>query len=61
MAKGYAQVQGFDYQDTFAPIARLTTIHSVLALATLEGWPLYHMDVKSTFLNGDLVGHKLMS
>ena len=54
MAKGYAQVQGFDYQDTFAPTARLTTICSVLALVALEGWLVYQMDVKSTFLNIDL-------
>ena len=37
MAQGFAQVHGFDYQDTFAPTTRLTTIRSVLALATHEG------------------------
>ena len=54
MAKGFAQVHGFDYQDTLTPTARLTTIRSVLALAAQESWLVFHMDVKSTFLNGDL-------
>ena len=54
VVKGFTQVHGFDYQDTFAPIARLTTIRSVLALAAQESWPVFQMDVKSTFLNGDL-------
>ena len=54
MVKGFTQVHGFDYQDTFAPIARLTIICSVLALATQESWPVFQMDVKSAFLNGDL-------
>ena len=54
MAKGFAQVHGFDYHDTFAPIPRLTTICSVLVLAAQESWPMFQMDVKSTFLNGDL-------
>ena len=54
VVKGFAQVHGFDYQDTFAPTTRLTTIRSVLALATHESWPVFQMDVKSAFLNGDL-------
>ena len=41
MAKGYAHVQGFDYEDTFAPTTWLTTIRSVLALTASEGWPMY--------------------
>ena len=41
MAKGFAQVHGFDYHDTFVPIAHLTTIHNVLALAAQEGWPIF--------------------
>jgi len=39
----------------FAPIARMTTVYMVSTLATKEGWPVYQMDVKSTFLNGNLV------
>ena len=54
MAKGFAHVYGFDYQDTFAPTPWLTTIRNVLALATQESWPVFQMDVKSAFLNGDL-------
>ena len=54
VAKGFAQVEGFDFQETFAPTTRMTTIHMVLALAIEEGWPVYQMDVKSAFLNGNL-------
>ena len=54
VGKGFAQVHGFDYQDTLAPTARLTTIRSVLSLAAQESWPVFQMDVKSPFLNGDL-------
>lgn len=54
VAKGFAQVKGYDYSKTFTPIARLITICSVLALAAQESWLVYQLDVKSAFLNGDL-------
>ena len=54
MVKGVAQIHGFDYQDTFAPTTRLTTIRNVLDLVAQEIWPVFQMDVKSAFLNGDL-------
>ena len=54
VAKGYAQRQGIDYDDTFAPTARMVTMRTTLAIASKKQWPMYQMDVKSTFLNGDL-------
>ena len=43
-----------DYVDTFAPVAELTTIRTVLAVAVIKGWFLHQMDVSNTFLDGDL-------
>ena len=54
VAKGYAQQPGIDYNETFAPVARLDTIRSVISLAAQKGWFLYQLDVKSAFLNGVL-------
>jgi hypothetical protein len=44
-----------DYDDAFMPVARIEAICILLALATKEGWRTHHMDVKSTFLNGDVM------
>eukprot|EP00253_Pinus_taeda_P032124 PITA_32124 len=52
VAKGYAQKEGIDYEETFAPIARYTSIRSVISLAAQMGWEIHQMDVKMTFLNG---------
>ena len=54
VVKGYAQRAGVDFDETFAPTARITTIRVVLSLAGHFGWPIFQMDVKSAFLNGDL-------
>jgi hypothetical protein len=51
MAKGYSQVEGLDFGETYAPIARLESIRILLAYATYHGFKLYQMDVKSAFLN----------
>ncbi|KAL6315072.1 hypothetical protein AAG906_030925 [Vitis piasezkii] len=53
VVKGFAQVAGVDYGDTFAPIARHDTIRLLLALAGQMGWKVYHLD--SAFLNGILL------
>jgi hypothetical protein len=54
VAKGYSQVEGLDFDETFAPVARLESIHILLAYANHHGFKLYQMDVKSAFLNGPI-------
>ncbi|CAL8990056.1 unnamed protein product [Prunus brigantina] len=54
VAKGYSQKPGMDYNETFAPVARLDTIRTLIALAAQKSWQLYQLDVKSAFLNGVL-------
>ena len=52
VAKGYAQKEGIDYEETFAPVARYTSIRFVLSLVAQMGSKIHQMDVKTTFLNG---------
>ncbi|WVZ83459.1 hypothetical protein U9M48_030605 [Paspalum notatum var. saurae] len=54
VAKGYVQRAGVDFEEVFAPVARLDSVRALAALAAHEGWKLHHLDVKSAFLNGDL-------
>ncbi|GKV08818.1 hypothetical protein SLEP1_g20394 [Rubroshorea leprosula] len=54
VVKGYAQQPGVDYGETYAPVARHDTVRLLIALAANLGWKLFHMDVKSAFLNGVL-------
>ncbi|GJX45428.1 ribonuclease H-like domain, reverse transcriptase, RNA-dependent DNA polymerase [Tanacetum coccineum] len=54
VAKGYVQEQGIDFDEVFAPVARIETIPLILALAAYHGWQVHHLDVKSMFLHGDL-------
>ena len=54
VAQGYTQVEGIDFDETFAPIARLEAIRILLAYANHHNIILYQMDVKSAFLNGKL-------
>jgi hypothetical protein len=54
VCKGYAQVEGIDFEETFAPVARLEAIRMFLAFASFKNFKVYQMDVKSTFLNGYL-------
>jgi hypothetical protein len=54
VVKGYAQRKGIDYDEVFAPVARLDTVRLLIALAADKGWEMHHLDVKSAFLNGDL-------
>ena len=52
MAHGFSQKEGIDYEETFAAVARYTSIRSVLAMATAMKWKIHQMDVKTAFLNG---------
>jgi hypothetical protein len=54
VAKGYVQQAGIDFDEVFAPVARMESVQLVLALAADEGWEVHHMDVKTAFLNGEL-------
>ena len=54
MAKGFYQVQGVDYHETFAPVAKMDSIRLVLEISASKHWEVHHMDVKSAFLHGDI-------
>jgi hypothetical protein len=54
IAKGYSQVKGLDFDETYAPVARLESIRILLAYDTYHGFKLYQMHVKSAFLNGPI-------
>ena len=54
VAKGYSQIQGIDYDETYAPVARLASLRTVLAVATRNDWDIEVFDFHSAFLNGKL-------
>ena len=54
VAQGYTQVEGLDFEETFAPVARLEAIRMLLAFAVHHDFKLFQMDVKSAFLNGPI-------
>jgi hypothetical protein len=54
VCKGYSQVEGVDFEETFAPVARLEAIRMFLAFASYKKLKVYQMDFKSSFLNGNL-------
>jgi hypothetical protein len=54
VAKGYSQVEGLDFDETYAPVARLELIHILLTYATYHGFKLYQRDMTSAFLNGPI-------
>ena len=51
---GFSQVEGIDYSETFAPVAKMNSICLVLSLTTLHKWEVHQMDVKFSFLHADL-------
>jgi hypothetical protein len=54
VAKGFTQEYGIDYEETFAPMARLSSVHTLIAVSASRHWPLFQMDMKNAFLNGEL-------
>ncbi|GMI96958.1 hypothetical protein HRI_003365100 [Hibiscus trionum] len=54
VARGFTQTYGLDYEETFAPVAKLNTIRVLLSIAVNLEWPLIQLDVKNAFLNGEL-------
>ncbi|GKC86312.1 gag-pol polyprotein, partial [Tanacetum coccineum] len=54
VAKGYAQEEGIDFEESFAPVARFKVVRIFIAYATYKSFPIYQMDVKTAFLNGPL-------
>lgn len=54
VAKGYVQQHGIDFDEVFAPVARLETIRLLINLAAISGWEIHHLDVKTAFLHGEL-------
>nr|GFA58449.1 hypothetical protein [Tanacetum cinerariifolium] len=61
VARGYRQEEGIDFEESFAPIARLEAIRIFLAYATHKNMVVYQMDVKTAFLNGNLREHVYVS
>ena len=54
VAKGYVQKQVVDFEEVFAPVARLESVRLLLVIAAHHSWEVHHMDMKSAFFNGEL-------
>jgi hypothetical protein len=55
VARGFIQHVGIDFEEVFAPVARMESVRLLLALAAAKDWRVHHLDIKSAFLNSELV------
>ena len=54
VARGFVQREGIDFEEVFAPVARMESVRLLLAMAAAKDWRVHHLDVKFAFLNGEL-------
>jgi hypothetical protein len=54
VARGFSQMEGIHYEETFALVSRYTSVRTIIALVAFMGWKLHQMDIKTTFLNGEI-------
>jgi hypothetical protein len=54
LAQGFSQKEGIYYEETFSPIARYTSIGTIISMVTMMKWKVHQMDLKITFLNGEI-------
>ncbi len=54
VAKGYAQIYGIDCEETYSPVAKMTTLKAIIVMAIAKRWSLHQMEVKKCFSSGDL-------
>jgi hypothetical protein len=52
VAKGFSLKEGIDYDETFTPVARYTSIGAMISVTTEMGWKIHQLDLKTTFING---------
>ena len=60
IAQGFSQVPGINYFDTFAPIAKLASIHAILTISAAEDMEMHQIDIKGAYLNGMLTDCKVI-